>query len=403
MEHGWAMTRLLERATLNRLASDAGLIVNGVATAEAFDVASDYVVDHIQRGHLAGLPWFSAERARESGDPRTLHSAVQSIVSVAVPFWSGTLEPPDDALRGRVARYAWGRDYHKTLKRRMKTLLAMIQEHTGLDIETRELVDTARAFDRAIAERAGVGWFGKNSMIIVPGHGSWVMLGEMYLDIEIEPDLQLRQNCGRCSICIDNCPTGAIVEPYRIDSPRCISFLTIEERGSIARELRPLMGNWVFGCDVCQDVCPYTGAARVVDDPDFSPEHPDNAFPELEFLARMSEAEFRERFSGTAVTRAKRKGMARNAAIALGNSGDERAIPILETMLHSHDEPLARGHAAWALGHLTGQDALQALRDAYARELEPDVRGEIEWAMEHDTSAAMPSQPLRFIRLNEAL
>ena len=395
------MTRYLDRQTLNRLATDAGLKVTGVTTAEVFHDAGDYVVDHIQRGHLAVFSWFSEERARQSADPRTLHPTVQSIVSVAVPFWSGKIEPLDDKLRGRIARYAWGRDYHKTLKQRMKTLLATIQEHTGLDIESRELVDTARVFDRAVAARAGVGWFGKNSMIIVPGHGSWVMLGEMYLDLEIEPDTRLLQNCGRCSICIDNCPTGAIVEPYRIDSPRCISYLTIEERGSIPRELRRLMGNWVFGCDVCQEVCPYTGAAQVVIEPDFTPAHPDNVFPELAFLAGMTETEFRERFSGTAVTRAKRKGMARNAAIALGNSGDERAIPVLESMLLSHDEPLARGHAAWALGHLTGQDAVKTLRYAHSREVEPDVRAEIEWAMEDESNASQPGRPLRFIRLDE--
>jgi epoxyqueuosine reductase len=394
------MKRHLERETLGRMASEAGLLVSGVTTAETFHEAGDYVVDHIQRGHLDGLSWFNAERARQSADPRTLHPTVRSIVSVAVPFWSGHVEPPDDKLRGRIARYAWGRDYHKILKQRMKTLLTMIRDHTGLTVDSRELADTARVFDRAVAARSGVGWYGKNSMIIVPGHGSWVMLGQMYLDIVIDPDPPLTQNCGRCTICIDNCPTGAIVEPYRINSPRCISYLTIEERGSISRELRPLMGNWVFGCDICQDVCPYTGAARVVHDPEFEPAHPDNVFPELGFLARMTETEFRERFSGTAVTRAKRKGMARNAAIALGNSGDERAVPVLESMLLSHDEPLARGHAAWALKHLTGQDALHTLAGAHSRELDADVRDEIEWSLENDTRAPETGKPLRFINLH---
>jgi epoxyqueuosine reductase len=403
MEHDWTMTRHLDRETLDHLSQEAGLLVTGVTTAEPFGDAGDYVVDHIKRGHLSGLPWYSAERARQSADPRTLHESVTSIVSVAVPFWSGHVEPPDDALRGRIARYAWGRDYHKTLQQRMKKLLAAIREETGIDIESRELVDTARVFDRAVAARSGVGWYGKNSMIIVPGHGSWVMLGEMYLDLNIEPDPPLTQNCGRCTICIDNCPTGAIVEPYRVDSPRCISFLTIEERGSIPRELRPLMGNWVFGCDICQDVCPYTGAAQAVHEPDFRPAHPDNMFPELDFLASMTEAAFRERFSGTAVTRAKRKGMARNAAIALGNSADERAIPVLEGMLRNHDEPIVRGHAAWALKHLTDTDALQPLRNALSRESDVDVRAEIEWALENNTAAPLSGKPLHLISPGEAI
>lgn len=391
------MSRHLDRNILNDLATQARLTVTGVTTAEPFHDAEEYVVDHIERGHLAGFDWYTTERARQSADPRTLHEGVRSIVSVAVPFWSGRPVPPDDELRGRIARYAWGRDYHKTLKNRMKNLLAAIEEHTGLEVEARQLVDTARVFDRAVAARAGVGWYGKNSMIIVPGHGSWVMLGELYLDLDIEPDAPLNHNCGRCTICINRCPTGAIVEPYRIDAPRCISFLTIEERGPLPRELRPLMGTWVFGCDVCQDVCPYTGAAAEFDDPDFQPASVENAFPSLDFLARMSEDEFRDTYSGTAVTRAKRAGMARNAAVALANSRDERAEPILRWMLTNHDQPLARGHAAWALRHLTGEDARPALDEALGNERDDYVRSEITWALENTTTRPN-EQPLTLYR-----
>ena len=271
-------------------------------------------------------------------------------------------------------------------------LVAAIDTHIGRSSESRQLVDTARAFDRAVAARAGVGWYGKNSMIIVPGHGSWVMLGELYLDFEIEADQPLNQNCGRCTFCIDRCPTGAIVEPYRIDSPRCISYLTIEERGPLPRELRPLMGNWVFGCDICQEVCPYTGAAREMKDSDFQPATVDNVFPSLNTLARMSEEEFRALYSGTAVTRAKRAGMARNAAVALGNSGDERAEPILQWMLGQHDQSLARGHAAWALRHLTGSDARTALAQARRVESDAYVLSEIDLAFENEPE---PSSPAR--------
>ncbi len=371
------------------MAADAGLVVSGVTSAEPFTDVESYVLDHIERGHLSGFEWYTALRARQSADPRTLQTDVRSIVSVAVPFWTGTAAPPDDELRGRIARYAWGRDYHKTLKTRMKTLVASIDAYLGRETESRQLVDTARAFDRAVAARAGVGWYGKNSMIIVPGHGSWVMLGEIYLDVEIEPDAPLRQNCGRCTFCIDRCPTGAIVEPYRIDAPRCISFLTIEERGPLPRELRPLMGNWVFGCDVCQEVCPYTGAARQVHDLEFQPRTVDNAFPSLELLARMTEEEFRALFSGTAVTRAKRAGIARNAAVALGNSQDERAEPILQWMLVHHDQTLARGHAAWALRHLIGEESRPSLEQARRLEDDEYVLTEIAWAIEHDTHATV--------------
>lgn len=372
----------LDRATLGQLAHAAGLTLSGITNTTPLDDTARYVVDHIARGHTAGMDWFTPERARVSADPRTLHDGVRSIVSVGVPFWSGWREPPQDGeLRGRIARYAWGRDYHTTLRKRMRRLVELLELETWRQVEARTLTDTARAFDRALAARSGLGWFGKNSMIIVPRHGSWVMLGELYLDLAIPPDLPLDQNCGRCSICIDRCPTGAIVAPYRIDAPRCISYLTIEERGALPHELRPLMGSWVFGCDICQDVCPYTRAAQHEDDPDFQPATLDNAYPRLDWLLTMSEAEFRATYSGTAVTRAKRRGLARNAAVALGNSADPHAEAPLRFALREHDEPLVRGHAAWALWHLLGDAALSALRMARASECDAYVQQELDIAL----------------------
>jgi epoxyqueuosine reductase len=369
----------LSRAELSALAGAVGLRVVGVASAEPFHALADYLDDHIARGHVAGMDWFTPERARESTDPRTLLPGVRSIVSVAVPFWSGPACPPDDGvLRGRIARYAWGDDYHVTLKRRMRARIEALEQALGRALETRALVDTARIVDRAAAARSGTGWYGKNAMIIVPKHGSWVMLGELLLDIALPPDVPLAQDCGRCDICIQHCPTGAIVEPYRIDAPRCVSYLTIEEHGPLPRTLRPLLGNFVFGCDICQDVCPYTGAAEVVDDPDFAPRSLDNAFPSLQLLAEMDVEQFREIYRGTAVKRAKRAGLARNAAVALGNSGDPGAEPILQRMLYHHDTPLARGHAAWGLGQLLGSAARGTLARARAMERDDYVREELD-------------------------
>ena len=377
----------IDRKTLLDLASEARLAVAGVASPESFTNERAYITDHVERGHTRGMEWFTARRVAESADPATLHEGVRSIVSVGVPFWTGRAEPPNDGvLRGRIARYAWGRDYHKVLRERMIRLVELLRTSLGRPVEARTLSDTARAFDRAIAARAGTGWFGKNSMIIVPGHGSWVMLGELYLDIELTPDLPLARDCGRCAICIDQCPTGAIVEPYRIDAPRCISYLTIEERGVIPYELRPKMGNWVFGCDVCQDVCPYTGAAEPTIDPDFQPATADNAFPSLELLATMDHEKYVEVFAGTATTRARRRGLARNAAIALGNSGDERAGPILLHMIQNHDEELARAHAVWALAHLTGRKARRSIERILSHERSEMVIVEIQHALE--TTAA---------------
>lgn len=362
----------LDRATLSRLAHAAGLALTGVTTPAPLADTARYVTEHIEHGHMTGMDWFTPERALAAAEPRTLHTGVRSIVSIGVPFWSGWQAPPEDGeLRGRIARYAWGRDYHATLRTRMRRLVALLEAEVGRPVEARTLADTARAFDRALAARSGLGWFGKNSMIIVPHHGSWVMLGELYLDLELAPDLPLDHNCGRCTSCLDRCPTGAIIEPYRIDAPRCISYLTIEERGPLPHELRPLMGEWVFGCDVCQDVCPYTRAAQERADPDFQPTTPANAYPRLDWLLGMSEAEFRATYSGTAVTRAKRRGLARNAAVALGNSRDPRAEAPLLRVLREHDEPLVRGHAGWGLRRLLGDEAVKPLRDA--RLVEPDI------------------------------
>jgi epoxyqueuosine reductase len=372
----------ITRAELGRLAREAGLTVTAVTGAEPFSDTVPYLVDHVARGYLNGMSWFTTQRAVESCEPRTIHTGVRSIVSVGVPFWSGPLERPNDGiLRGRIARYAWGRDYHVVLKSRMRRFVDLLAEWCGRPVESRAVVDTARIVDRAVAARSGLGWYGKNTMIIVPGHGSWVMLGDILLDIDLPPDPPLAKNCGQCRICIDRCPTGAIVEPYRIDARRCISYLTIEERGPIARELRPLMGDMVFGCDVCQAVCPYTSAATITIDPDFAPSTIENAYPSLEFLARMSDEQFRTTYRGTAIIRAKRRGMARNAAVALGNSGDARAEPILRWMLQSHDEPLARGHAAWALRRLAGDEATVPLRVALGRERDNDVMSEIREAL----------------------
>ncbi len=372
------------------MASQARLTIVGVTDGKPFHAVEKYLIDHIERGHMTGMDWFSSERARQSADPATLHDDVRSIVSVAVPFWSGHAEPPNDGvLRGRIARYAWGRDYHSTLKKRMRELVASIERLLGRTVESRILVDTARTVDRAVAARAGTGWYGKNSMIIVPGHSSWTMLGEIMLDVEIQPDVPLAKDCGRCTICIDRCPTGAIVEPYRIDAPRCISYLTIEHRGVIPHHLRPLMGNLVFGCDICQDVCPYTNAARIVVDPDFSPQTIDNSFPSLEFLTTMTEEQFRQTYSGTPVTRAKRAGIARNAAIALGNSRDTRAEPILTNALNLHDEPLVRGHAAVALRQLMSDAAIPVLLSAWSMERDDYVRDEIRRSLEADTSQVL--------------
>jgi epoxyqueuosine reductase len=370
-------------ARVKMLAAEHGLTVSAVTTADAFPGLAEHLEAHVAEGKMAGLDWFTPERARFSADPRNLHPTARSILSVGVAYWSVDPGRPDDSVpRGRISRYAWGIDYHKLVKRRLKALHGAIEKEVGHAVEARQLVDTARINERAVAARAGLGWLGKHGGVIVPGHGSWVLLGELVLDLDLEPDEPISKNCGRCMICMDQCPTGAIVSPGVIDAPKCLSFQTIENRGAIPRAIRPLLGDWVYGCDVCQEVCPYTKAARPEPDPAFLPKSPDNAYPSLRWLLAMTQDEFGETYFGTPVPRTKRRGLARNAAVALGNTGTRDDVPFLAEALAGHDEPLVRGHAAWALGRLGGGAARQALDRARSSDPDDGVRAEAEMALD---------------------
>ena len=241
--------------------------------------------------------------------------------------------------------------------------------------------------DRAAAARAGLGWFGKNGNILNPTYGSWLLLGQIVTNLKLEPDAPLAKTCGQCTRCIPACPTDAIVAPYVVDNRRCISYLTIEHKDAIPLELRPAMGTWVFGCDICQEVCPVNRKAQATSDPNFG--RRDLTALDLIELLDMDEAHFRQRFAGTPMMRAKRVGMQRNACVALGNIGDATAEPALERALASGD-PLVRQHAAWALGRIGGNEAIAALRTAESVESDEEVRTEIRLAL---TEAGKPFSP----------
>jgi epoxyqueuosine reductase len=274
-----------------------------------------------------------------------------------------------------VARYAWGDDYHKVMKKRLKLYVRGLSERLDRDIQARWYVDDGPMLDRAAAQRAGVGWFGKNTNILNPTYGSWLLLGQVITDLDLVPDVPLKKNCGECVRCIDDCPTGAIVAPYVIDNRKCISFLTIELRGPIPRDLRPLMGDWVFGCDICQDVCPVNWKAAPALEPAFRKRHDFDA-PTLLPLLELDDEGFRERFRGSPVKRAKRVGLQRNVCVALGNIGDPVAVPALARVLES-DEPLLREHAGWALGKIGTPEARAALLTALLVEDDFEVKKEL--------------------------
>jgi len=362
------------------LARALGFDPVGVTSAEPFPETEAAIVERVHRGLMDGLPWFHEARVRRGCQPQRILPGARSVIALGLPYRAPALESGDERLRGRVSRYAWGRDYHKVTEERVKRLLRNLAELGGA--RARFYVDYGPIPDRAVAARAGLGWHGKNTNLLATRYGSWLFLAEVLTDLDLEPDRPLKKSCGRCASCIPACPTGAIVAPYVLDNTRCISYHTIENRGPIPRGLRPLFGDWVFGCDVCQDVCPVNLRARASGDAAFAAASVEDSRPDLLAILQMTEDEFRERYRGSAVRRATRIGLQRNACVALGNLGDGAAVPALARALREA-APLVRGHAAWALGRLGGEEATEALEEALGGEREPSVREEIRLALEN--------------------
>ena len=271
--------------------------------------------------------------------------------------------------------YAQGDDYHDVVKKRLAELWRFIEEEAGRPVRGRCYVDTAPVLERELAQRAGLGWWGKNTCLINKRQGSWFFLGEIVTDLELLFDQPAVDHCGTCTRCLDACPTDAFPEPYVLDSRRCISYLTIELRTSIPAALRPGIGDWVFGCDVCQEVCPWNRKASPAREAAFS-SRPGLEQPDLEELMKLEAEGFNRLFRKNPVKRPKRAGFLRNVAVALGNSGRSEAVGVLIPALR-HEEPLVRGHVAWALGRLGGPEAEGALRDALGEERDSGVREEI--------------------------
>ena len=377
----------LKREIIER-ANALGFDLVYFTTAAPFPDTQQVLEERIGQGLLSGLAWFTAERAAVAGDPRNLMPSARTIVSLGISYLSDEPVTPSEpgVPRGKVARYAWGLDYHDVFKEKLWALHAFVQERLGRPVEARALADTARIVDRAVAQRAGMGWYGKNTNLLNRVYGSWVLLGELLLDVALPPDEPVRTSCGSCSRCLPACPTGALIAPGVLDNNRCISYLTIELRGPIPRDMRPLMGDWVFGCDICQEVCPVNRKAAVTNHAEFSSGNGIGSSPSLIDLLDITEEAFREQFRHSPVKRTKWAGIRRNAAIALGNIGDLAAIPALVRALNS-EPALVRGHAAWALGRIAGDEVEQAL--ATRQEVEPDewVREEIALALEELATA----------------
>jgi epoxyqueuosine reductase len=366
------------KAEIKALARRHGFPLVGIASAEPYRDAERALLDRIAAGFFSGLAWFTADRARFCCDPRNHFPDARSLIALGVSYL--TPETEEDAKergpRGRVARYAWGRDYHRELGERLKVFCTALKDICPPEARLKTFVDHGRIVDRAVAQRAGLGWYGKNTNVLTHRFGSWVFLAEVLTNLPLPPDPPVKTHCGACQRCIPACPTGAIVAPGVLDNDRCISYLTIEHRGPIPRDLRPLIGDWIFGCDLCQEVCPVNRKAAAAAPEAFQADQGIGGRPSLLVLLDLSEAEFHRRFDHTPIKRTGRSGLRRNVCVALGNLGDPCAIPALTHALADPD-PLVRGHAAWALGRIGGDDARAVLAERHAVETDGWVMGEI--------------------------
>ena len=370
------------KVAIKRLARQHGFPLVGIASAEPFDRAARSLLERIEQGLFSGLRWFTADRARFSCDPRNHLPEARSLIALAISYKAADSEsePAGGGPRGRVARYAWGKDYHHDIGQRLAAFCADLRSICPPTVNLKTFVDTGRMVDRAVAERAGLGWYGKNSNLLTHRYGSWVFLAEVLTNLPLPPDEPVRTHCGSCQRCLPACPTNAIIRPGVVNNDRCISYLTIELRGPIPRELRPAIGDWIFGCDICQDVCPVNRKSEDAAPPAYRPSEGIGARPALLPLLSLTDAEFRARYRATALMRTGRRGLLRNVCVALGNLRDPTTVPALGAALRD-DEPLVRGHAAWALGRIGGLEARRALDDR--RLVEPDawVREEIDLAL----------------------
>jgi len=362
----WAQLKsdILEAAT------SLGIDSIGFASADPFTTLKDRLIAHRAKGHESG---FEEKDLDKRTTPALLFDRPKSIIAIAVAYPTKLVDPPKSepgAYRGILARSSWGRDYHHVLRDRLKRLEAFIAERVP-EARMESMVDTGALSDRAVAERAGIGWSAKNCSIISPKLGSWIYLGEMITNIPFEPDTPVTEGCGECTKCIDACPTNALVGPGQLNAQRCISFLT-QTKGVLSEEFMTKIGNRLYGCDTCQIVCPENRGKNWTQHPEMQPD-PEIVKPLLIPLLSMSNKEYKEKYGDNSSSWRGKKPIQRNAIIALGNFKDVTAVPHLHTLMKEDPRPELRTTAAWALGKIGGQASMDVLKDMLRREADSAV------------------------------
>ena len=336
--------------TIKNEARRLGFALAGVTLPEPPPHLSTFE-NWLAQGRHGNMGYLASEESRlRRTDPKLILPECKSVLVLGVPYPAPLPAGGGTGGRGKVASYAWGTDYHLVLPERMKKLVAFIEQQAGYPVPNRWYTDTGPLLERDLAQQAGLGWIGKSSCLINPRIGSTFFIAETLLGIQLEPDPPFAADqCGSCTRCIEACPTQCILPNRTLDARRCISYLTIELKDDIPEELRPLMQNWVFGCDVCQTVCPWNRFAQD-GDPAFAPRD-EIPLPALDRELSLSPEAFNRKFKDSPVKRAKRRGYLRNVAVALGNGEHPLALPALESALND-PEPMVRGHAAWAIQNI---------------------------------------------------
>lgn len=362
---------------IKRIAPSLGIDDVGFASADPFLSLKSILLDRREKGYESG---FEEPDIDKRVYPELTFEQPASLISIAVAYPSKMDDPPKSEpgkRRGILARSAWGQDYHQVLREAMAKLKAFILERVP-DARIEDMVDTGVLADRAVAERAGIGFSGKNCAIISPKWGSWIYLGELITNIPFPPDSPVTEDCGECTKCLDACPTGALVGPGQLNAQRCISFLT-QTKGFLDEEFMVKIGNRLYGCDTCQVVCPKNKGKSWNHRPELQPD-PETAKPLLLPILDLSNREFKERFGSSAAAWRGKKPIQRNAVIALGNFKDASAIPKLIDVMNNDPRPVLRGTAAWSLSRIGGQEALEAVEKACGTEADPEVLERLEIA-----------------------
>lgn len=369
---------------IKRKAIELGFNLVGVTPARPSPTLSAYM-RWINKGMHGAMGYLERpDRLIRRQNLKEIMPAAESIIMVGMDYRTQFTDEATltDPSRGRIASYAWGLDYHNVLQLRLEMLTEWLTEEARDTIDQRVFVDTGAILERSHAQQAGMGFIGKNTMLIHPRRGSYFFLGEIITSLEFDDyDEAHRENmCGSCTRCLNACPTDAFPEPFILDSRRCISYHTIENKGWIDRELRPQFGNWIFGCDICQDVCPFQRFTPETDEVAFMSFELDRIAPKLLDILAMTDDTFKAQFRRTPLERVKRERLVRNTCIAVGNWQNQQAIPYLIQLLYDAS-PLIRGHAAWALWQTMELDSSKLLTDLYHRDDDERVRDEIEFLL----------------------